>query len=67
MQLGARRASLRAMGRQIVLSVLLGGVVCLGLLPALDRLRGWKALALPFLAIGAIIVAWGCIGMLLPR
>lgn len=47
-----------SMGRDILISVLLGSVVLTLMLPVSSRLKGWKATLLPFLWVGAVLLVW---------
>ena len=67
MQHRQRRESLPGMGRDILFSVLLGAAVLMGLLSATASLKGWKALLLPFLGIGAILLIWNLVRIHFPR
>ena len=55
------------MGRDILFSVLLGGAVLMGVLPATTAMRGWKALLPPALGLGAIFLIWSLVSVHLPR
>jgi len=55
------------MGKEVLFSVLLGGAVLMGVLPATAAMRGWKTLLPPLIGLGAIFLIWGLVSVHLPR
>jgi hypothetical protein len=55
------------MGRDILFSVLLGGALLTGMLPAAATMKGWKAFLLPLFGVGAILFIWSLVSVHLPR
>lgn len=55
------------MGGSVLFSVLLGSAALLGALAATPSLKGWKALLLPLVGSGVILIIWNLASLHFPH